>query len=79
MTCQEALKKLLDSAVEIYKGEKVNYRGKSVWVVDPKTNEDTGGQLILIDENFYQELRAVLADQKTFADLVREKAEKEQS
>ena len=74
MTCQEALRKLLDSAVEIYKGEKVNYRGRSVWVVDPKTNEDMEGRLILIDETFYQELLKELDSQKTFAEMAGSKA-----
>lgn len=74
MTCKDALRKLLDSSVEIYKGEKVNYRGKSVWVVDPKTNEDMEGRLILIDETFYQELRKELDSQKTFAEMASSKA-----
>lgn len=73
MTCQEALKLLLDSARFIAKGEKVIYGGHTSWVIDRDTSEDVDGRIIMIDEKFYQELRKELDSQKTFAEMAREK------
>jgi outer membrane lipoprotein-sorting protein len=74
MTCKDALQKLLDCARRVPKGDKVICNGHTSWIVDPKTNEDVDGRLILIDEQFYQELLKELDSQKTFAEMAGSKA-----